>query len=1119
MDIYEAERVWAEALHSQSLVVQLEYDDELARKALQRIGYLIQRGDHYVVETGHPASLLVGLNLVASAELEQGALWSKIMSAMNNMDNNQGHQTRITKLHRAALNRFGLQRFEHPLGRIGEIILHAGITVHSQRTFIQKLIREYRSVPDFDAAYFCAEVRSIPRERIQSKGLDAPTWHFINQAGDVAEDFVAKCIEVLDDLQDDGILNNGGGQGLPQRVIAEIERVVADLGSLKRLKGSRRIPSPQVRWAQTELIAFLPVLPEHYISQSIWQMDTHLHQSEITVSRTMPGLAPARAQLEIREVTPTLTFTASTLSSPNGNAITRHWNTKLFEEAAPVLIFRPDGTTDNLRGPIEPTVHRILVREHYLGVETRVEIDGVSQDRRVDAPLGWASGDSKSNWVAFEIDLDKAELLEIFIGKNSKAAVKRPVSAFKKPQIFETQEVSGLFDLLGNQILSALPSVSVPVSETGEDIWSYRLTNLEDGSVSELSIKPERGIVRPAFDGALDAHFEVSVSKGFGTGLKFNANVVTDLRNSNPALRLLADDGRGLEPFSTTIERGQHRVEVTLDSRKIDFQLLSSPLSTQSLTVKPQSESLELLNTSSLRNSTWFTPVKAHIEDLPDLQLYASIGEMSGTRLIGVSADKTIVEVRAKETAQRLRFNLAELTETANQKGALALHLVTSTGRRISAGQVYPRKMFESSAFNVETAELELRFRAGAAPEGLEICFYSLRAPWLKPIVKSIESESTAVPKEILGFGEAYFTVAIANPWVESAFPEIPDRTSSNTGKFDAGEVFPEISADHALAYWLNTSIQTPKLFSISIERAWQCMLLGNMQSGAVVNRVAMREFASGILAQNPEGALRSYPSQVRNDEHYLKHLFTTGLISVRAIDSDTGVTNFANKPVLACLLTDSRNVVQVEALLSLATDFWGLKNRIDDEIAVRDGVLAETMISKSSLFAPVPQLFSHYNDDEIETWFADYAPGSLFEGGTMARIARDLAIQSEAAHDVVDRQALGVAVDNLDAAFEERAEAIRRLAGTRPFANASLRDTVRRTRGPRIVTMDLPAVSLRLSLLVRLAARGDLKALNTWTKHMYLHKQISTVSPALAELDLTIAELFLKLEEMENHE
>jgi hypothetical protein len=385
--------------------------------------------------------------------------------------------------------------------------------------------------------------------------------------------------------------------------------------------------------------------------------------------------------------------------------------------------------------------------------------------------------------------------------------------------------------------------------------------------------------------------------------------------------------------------------------------------------------------------------------------------------------------------------------------------------------------------------------------------------------VKSIEGEKTPVPKEVLGFGEAYFTVAIANPWVESAFPEIPDRTSTNTGKFDAGEIFPEISPDHALAYWLNTSVQSPKLFSISIERAWQCMLLGNMQSGAIVNRAAMREFASGILAQNPEAALRSYPSQLRNDEHYLKHLFTTGLISVGAIDSVTGVHDFANKPVLACLLTDSRNVTQVDALLSLATDFWGLKNRIGDEIAVRDGVLAETIISKSSLFALVPQLFSHYNDADIETWFADYAPGALFEGGTMARIARDLAIQAEAAHDIVDRQALGFAIDNLDAAFEQRSEGIRRLAGTRPFANASLRDAVRRTRGPRIVTMDLPALSLKLALLVRLAARGDLNALSTWTHHMYLHKQMSTVAPALAELDLAIAELFLKLEEMENHE
>jgi hypothetical protein len=1118
MDIFEAERVWGDALSNQSLVVQLEYDDELARKALQRIGYLIQRGDIYVVETGHMASLLVGLNLVASAELEQGALWAQIMSALNNLENNQGNQVRITKLHRAALNRFGLQRFEHPLGRIGEIILHAGIPVHSQKTFIQKLIREYRTVPNFDAAYFCNEVRSIPRERIQSKGLDAPTWHFINQAGEVAEDFVEKCIEVLDDLQDDGVLNSGGGQGLPKRVIDEIVRVVSELGSLRRAKSAARIFSPQIRWRSTELLALLPVLPENAYSQSIWTMDAQFHQSEIHVPRTMPGLAPTRASFEIREVTPNVSFVASVLQNTYGQSLNRRWNTKLFTEDAPVLIFKSDGSMDQIRGPIEPAVHRVLVRESYKGIETRIEVDGVTQLRRIDAPLGWGSGDSKTNWVAYELDLDGAELLAIFLGSDQKPAVKRPVSAYKKPQVRESNAVPGVFDQLGNPILSAPPNVTVPPSEGGDDIWTYRLTNMIDASILETSLTPDKGLLKPVFGQELDGSFEVSVSKGFGTGLKFNANIVTGLEISAREMRRLADDGKGLEKFSTTLRRGDFELELAFGSQDIETHLADSHVSAQLLVIQPTHESFELLNTSSLRKSTWFTPVKAHIEDLPDLQFYAALRDRVGVRLVGVSSDKTVIELAPKESASRLRFNLAELAETANHKGPLELHLLTDAGRNLAAGQVYPRKMFESFTFDAMSGELQFTFRSDTAPEGLEIAFYPSRAPWIKPIVIPLVGFMTSVPEEILGFGEAYFTIAIANPWVESVFPDIPDRSGTNTGRFDAGEIIPETSADHALAYWLTSGSQTQKLFSISLERAWQCMLLGNMQSGAIVNRVAMRDFAATILREQPSLALKSYPSELRDDEHYLKHLFTAGLLASSA-STEIDISNYANKPVLACLLADESDENQMESLLALATAFWGLRNPKQEDLGEDDESLSSTLISKSRLFATVPQLFALWSEEEFESWFEEYVPGSLFEGGTMARIARDLAIEADAAHEVIDIQSLRTAIESLDEAFEGYPANVRELVATRPVATPETRDRVRKTRGLRIVTLDIPWISLRLALLVRLAARGDSKAMTTWSKHMYLHKQISTVSPSITELDLTLAELFLKLQETESNE
>lgn len=1120
MDIFEAEREWASRLPGLSLVVQLEYDDNVARAALRRIGELINLSRFDVIETAHPASLLVGLNLIASAELEQGELWRQIFESMENLEGSPRNQEQITRLHRAALKRFGLQRFEHPLGRIGEIILHAGIPVHSQRSFIQRLVREYKSVADFDAAYFCSEVRSYPIERVQAKGLDKPTWRFINQAGDVAEDFVAKCIELLDDLQDDGVRNSNGGDGLPARVIDEIERVVREIGSLKRARGVSRVAGPLIIWEADALLANLPVLPEHLHSQSMWHLDTLSFQSDLTVGRTLNGLAPEVGNFEIHDISPTLAFQAATFKDSSSVPVRRSWNLKLFDEEKPVLVFDNEGKLDQLRGPVQPGLHRVLVPKNYKGTDSRIEVDGVVQARRVDAPRGWAKSKDLASWMAFEVDLTNADLLAVFVGPDTKGALRRSVSRFRKPSVDITSKVEGVFDVSGEPILSQLPSVTVPPGNEGFDVWNYRVSGEDGRLIYDWNLVPDKGVIVPPSEISLDGQLQIVVSRGFGTGLKFRVNVVSGLEISHTGIRKLEPNGLWLEAISTTLERDGKREDLDFGPRHLDRHLNRRILSNQVIVVRPAYEYFELFNTSSRRNSLWTTPVKAHIEDLPNLQLFAALDNHKGAVLVAESADALLVKIESKESAQRLLFNLAELSETAAAKGALDLKLIWPNGRTVVAGHVYPRKMFVSAAFDQEQSELVFEFKTADAPTGLEVAFYASRAPWIKYRVAPLKMGKASVPAELRGFGEIFFTLGISNDWVESVFPEVPDRSSPNTGHFPTGEIDPFFSPDHAMAYWLETRTKTPLLEEISFERAWQAMLLGNIQSGAIVGRSEVRELAGNILAKDTNSALLSYPFQLRSDEHYLKHLFATRLVIAPPASSYSDLRTLAAKPLLALFVTSSVNQKELELLISMATEFWGLVQPGESESQDEDGLdLSSLLLWKSNLFEKQPLLFAQMPDEEFEGRFGTFQPGALFEGGTMAKIVLNLAVNAEKALDLVDERELVRAVKVLDSSKELQHSRIARLVGTRPLATPEIRKKVKENRGPRIRTLDLPAVSLRLALLARLAARGFKGAATSWIEFQMLHKQISTLEPTLVELDLSIAELYLKLWEAESNE
>lgn len=1109
------EEKWGSQLRASSLVIQVNYEDEDAKEVLKKIGYLLQQGKASYVENFYLASLLIGLNFVASAESKPGELWPQICNALNNFENTGAHQQLITRLHRNALAKFGLQRFEHPLGRIGEIQIHAGIPIKSQQSFIERLTKAYKTEPDFNAEVFNETVRSIPKASLQSKGFDAPTWDFINQAGAVADDFVAKCIDVLDDLQD-GEYDENGGLGLPKRIIEEIIRVVKASGSMNRATGGSRVSKPKVIWnsATGQIEAILPAMPEHQRSATVWAVEFAGVQKDFSSAQTLPGLEARTLSVPLRTVTSNVNFKSSVFSSDKEAALVRNWDVSLYTEELPLLIFQNDGGLDVQKGPLDPTVYKIVIPKSYKEVISRVAVDGQDSTRIIDAPFGWGDDSSGNSWMAMEVDLSDAKYLEVFLGAKNQPSLLRPVSLLRKPQINQDTQSTGLFDAAGNQICFGLPSISVPESIDGQP-WTVELKDASSRLVSSELLNAVNGQLLPNTPSELDGIYDLNVSRGFGASARQKIAIVTGLKSDiGDKIRKFSNNAAGLEAVIVSLQRNSVEEQFefnNLDQAKIVERAF---LSSNKIVIRPPAEKFELLNSESLKSSDWITPTKSHIEDLENLQFYAQLDDSRGSELVALWPDKHVMAISPKESHPNLRFNLGEFIETASSKGAFEIYLKTGAGRSLLAGHCFPKRMFTSHKFDAEARTLDLDFIGGNLPADLDICFYVSRAPWIAPIALPLESKSITIPEAAQGFGDVFFSVAIRNPWVANNFPSIPDRDGSNTGLIKLPKADPQLSPDHALSHWLETGDLPQLAQEISVDRAWQCMLLGQFQSGAIVNRNTMREFAGKILSSKPAAALYMYPESLRSDESYLKHLITTGLVAEASIDTRRGVNEFSNKPVLACLLTGSGNKATIDDLVNLAFSSWGLATGAPGEAEETSENLDRALLRKAGLLKAQPMLFAEYDDEQLQGFVDSYVPGAIFEGGTMARIVSNLGFNAERASEFIDPRGLDAALADLGVISDQLGEDYAALSSSRPMVNTELRKNVRATRGLRVLTLDLPSLSIRLSLLARLAPRGNKLAKGVWEKHKFVLQQISKSFPELVELDLTIAELFLKIRE-----
>lgn len=1114
----ELERDWAEQLRDAALVVQVDYRDSDAVSALKRLGYFFQTKQTERVTRNYPAAFLVGLNLIASSKMEKGTLWPFIFEGLNNLKQSQPLQETISRLHRMSLNKFQLQRFEHPLGRIGEILLHAGIPISSQEKFIRRLIKEFKAKADFDSASFNASIREISGDRVQASAIDKQIWHFINQAGAVADDFVAKCIEILDEPD-----SPVSGAGLPARVITEVQRLVVELGksNLKRAGNlGQRIKPPRIVWStsgENELKVMFPSLPESKLSAVRWSVELSDETTTIDVAQELAGISVQERSFEVRKPVAQVNVRSESLGVSDALQ-TRSWTLTLFPEDNPVMFFDSDGELESGKGPLDPSVVRVLLpSKTVLGHGTPVvSVDGNHSLRAIDAPLGWGVADAESVWFAQEIDLTVAEAIELSFGANGKS-FRRAVSAFKRPKPSLNGLVQGVFDQEGLPVFSEFPEVEVGSLSTAEDQWTYEIRNDDRVLVWQVKASPKDGRVSISSPPGLRGRFHFQISRGFGQSVSLIRTVLPGLQsNYEGDERAMRVEGLGLDPFDISLSSSEAgEIGISLNSRERSKVIHETKISSEPLIIRPDYEFLELFNTRSRKHTQWIEPTRSNVENLTELELFFSSQKAKTVALVARWPSGETQVLQSRVSAPWFKFNLGELSDAAASRGAFDLELRDQTGRDLKAGKCYPRKLFRDFVVSPSFDTLELTFQGGVPPIGLQLAFFTPKAPWRRPVVVDLDSTHLEIPEAIRNFGLIAVTVAVSSPWAPHDFGTSPEFDSDNTFQFEVFSPDKNLDPEQALTHWLITGEESDLLRKMDVALAWTCFTrAAEMPRRQGLDPSALKELAATIIRSDPH-SLAAYEAASRNRIDSTLDLIDSGLVAQLPASTQLEAAQNLSRPVLACLGIAQNDLEATQKLLDLASGAWGASLPSEDE---DDAVVPLRMHSmKLGLLDYKSQSIKtliRFDEALFSEFASSYLPGRLLDGGNIF-----LNVFSPLGFDV-ERLIVGLGTDwtmevcdsvtKLDDVLPKQ---ISELLKVRPVLKS---EELKQIPGLPSRTANWPAISIRMAFAARLAARGYNDAKEIWESNKGFYLKMAKALPALAEIDLTLAELALRESESE---
>ena len=1083
----QQDRDWRRQLQGLSLVAEAGVDVTTAIDGLRTLATRVfpltgqQRGQ---VLKRYAATLLVGLTGVASARYDEGTFWPRVEDVVEH-GLPQQTQKLFSDTFRYGLDLLGLSRFDTPLRNLGEILMHAGIPVASVGDFIQVLQKRDSRDVDLTGTDFCAWASALTRATAATKGLDAPTWRFLTSGGDVSADLTDRFLEVLDA----GLGADPASlplESLPNHLAEEIRRLLTgreiNRGSGRHRSRERRL-TPKLVYVDGEVLLDLPPFEQRLASAITWHVTIAGESRLRRVAKPWPGDLPVL----VREAV-TKPAVEAVVAIPERDL---EWTIPIVDTASPLLAFDARSGAALAAGSQLPKGRVWLafpnVDDHQ--PDEALEVDGtIAIVEHVDAPYGW------DTWSFALVDVSGATRIR---PRSTDDFRWRYVSSITRPALEDVPTVPHIRASSGGFVLAQRPLVTLPPAhrdvegDVASTAWTITVATADGEMLNstrrESSPAPTWIDPWPEDAGTLVGDFQIRIVGPLGRGATFDVAIAeeTTATTSTDFRWFSARDG--LDTCRLEIDSSGHREVVDLDgaTRRASV-VVRDALGAPALTVTTD---IDFMWASVVRGQSatkpGIGPAPLETESLSESVLRLNtVPQLPGK--LDVVASGAVVQacVMNANATGIATLNLATISDTAERHGVVSL--VYGAGERSTTiGLVRPRQLVN----DIMVVDDELRVTKNGDSVPLELGVYLDFAPWREPVTVRIDEDTTAVPlpKCLQGRGPAVIATRVEDPWAADEWPALPQR-SENTHHLDL-PLGPAETLDDTFLAWVGNDVplpSTPEALRFATEiyaslrhtrssrprwelfagigelsRALGESFLDAARSGSWSRTTHTRLLAEGWAATAPAAA------KPLNRTTWTLSPFLGMLESFSGHAADEGD------------LLEHVRITLGEPALKILTD------GVDPHGAV-------------GAFRREAEIMSDFPKERIdELWRAAApVPGALLNADQRLLHARELfdSRVSQRTREIatVSRVALRASHAVLQAELGER---VRVPIGARSGGDG---------------WPSLPCVSISLSLLARLAARGSTSAAESFARYRPRFAELAEAAPSFVEQDLVLAELWM---------
>ena len=986
-----------------------------------------------------------------------------------------------------ALSKLGLPTFgDSNLRFVGPILMHAGIPAYCLGDFFRLLLERRRQDPGLDADNFLAWA-TAPGRKLRLSELDKPAERFLVNGGDYAQDIVDRTFDLLDSLADPD--PDFDAVRLPSYMIEKAKNELAaghlDVSGAARSAGSRSHASTR-RQAQPRIAldpygqgvhVLLPAVGDTLDGVARWRITADGETSTVQSRAMWVGAAETTPETVFPLDRPVRSVVVS-LSGRQELAV----ELAVVDPADPVLFFGDDGR--RLSSAVSLPRSQVWIM-HPIDRDLEFAGDaGHISDPAV--PFGW------DGWRLRHLSLEDVQSVGLHDSRL------HPVEVQARPKLLLDEPVPGASTPFGSPVYSMPPQLELP-QVAGADIKWYVEIRRVGGTAPLVGCTIEADDTSYIWDGVprpVLGAFEVTVRGPLGRGLRRTVFIAEGLSITYlPQVRLLTGTGLAngkvtLAPgIGATVQPPSLRFGPSQRAHPVEYRTADE---SEPIIITPPHAAVMCAGAGV---TTWATSVPHLVaEEFADAgRLLVRIpGQGRGSELelaVHVRGQRVqTIPATGQQPAGLAGFELSRAADTISEVSQAELTL-TLNSTMMPVAVVRPRRL----ASGAELTDDKLVLHDAASIDGLTAGVYLTYAPWRPPVELAISADGIAdLPNEIKEAGPLRILIRVDDPWIVSdwpawlstdayacpatGFPKSEDQEEESLSRFVAGEGdLPQLT--HHLGWLWRLVDLAPEL----------------VKDGAPAD---LADRCTAELRKTPRAALLSLRDAELSSADVVHAVIATG-VAAAPLEKTSWTTGEER--------TLERLWAAFPAAAAIATgDLFGDDDAMDAAIAQCGDSLTEILKGHDDPYAGVGRFgkdaehMAVLHPEQIEAMWqaAAVVPQATLDADTRATAARRMFDSRNTA----SARAAAVFVRTITNA----AELLIRQSLNPNLANAI---RARRPDAGKGGWFGLPAMSIAMALLARLAARGDSKATMLENEYRSKWANIAVHAPDLIAIDLILAE------------